>query len=214
MIHQCIGCSPYFAVTGTHPNLPLDITEATYLVPPPTSTLSMTELIASRAIVLQKQKSHLSALHSKVMSAHIQAAIHFEWEHSVTVRNFNFSRGDLVLVRNTAIKKALNRKMHAWYLSPLVVVYRNKGGAYIICELNGSVFNRPIVAFQVIPYFVRKAIALPNLSDFLDIPLEHLRDHGRIIVVWWWWLRQGQLTSQTWCWIRNGLDHWYEDNDD
>ena len=171
-----MGCSPYFAVTGTHPILPLDIAEATYLVPPPTSTVSTTDLIASRAIALQKRKSHLSALHSKVMAARIQAAVRFEREHSATVRDFNFSRGDLVLVRNTAIEKALNRKMRAQYLGPLVVVSRNKGGAYIICELNGSVFDRPIAAFRVIPYFARKAIALPDLSDFLDIPLKRLSD--------------------------------------
>jgi Integrase zinc binding domain/RNase H-like domain found in reverse transcriptase len=175
-IRRRMGCSPYFAVTGTHPILPLDIAEATYLVPPPTSILSTTDLIASRAIALQKRKSHLSALHSKVMAARIQAAVRFEREHSATVRDFNFSRGDLVLVRNTAIEKALNRKMRARYLGPLVVVSRNKGGAYIICELNGSVFDRPIAAFRVIPYFARKAIALPDLSDFLDIPLERLRD--------------------------------------
>ena len=66
--------------------------------------------------------------------------------------------------------------MRAQYLRPLVVVSHNKGGAYIICELNGSVFDRPIAAFQVIPYFAQKAIVLPNLSNFLDIPLERLRD--------------------------------------
>ena len=66
--------------------------------------------------------------------------------------------------------------MHARYLGPLVVVSRNKGGAYIICELNGSVFDRPIAAFRVIPYFAQKAIKLPDLSDFLDIPLERLHD--------------------------------------
>ena len=171
-----MGCLPYFAVTGTHPILPLNIAEAIYLVPLLTSTLSMTDLIASRAIALQKRKSHLSALHSKVMAARIQAVIRFEREHSATVCDFNFSRGDLVLVRNTAIEKALNWKMRARYLGPLVVVSRNKGGAYIICELNGSVFNRPIAAFRVIPYFARKAIALPDLSDFFDIPLERLRN--------------------------------------
>ena len=110
------------------------------------------------------------------MATRIQAAIRFEREHSETVRNFNFNRGDLVLVQNTAIEKPLNRKMRARYLRPLVVVSCNKGGAYIICELNGSVFDRPIVAFRVIPYFARKAIALPDLSDFLDIPLEHLHN--------------------------------------
>ena len=65
------------------------------------------------------------------MAARVQAAVRFERKHSAAVRDFNFGRGDLVLVRNTAIEKALNRKMRARYLGPLVVVSRNKG-TYII----------------------------------------------------------------------------------
>jgi len=175
-IRRRMGCSPYFAATGTHPILPLDIAEATYLLPPPDTVLSTTDLIARRAIALQKRKAHLSALHSLVMSARLQAAIRFERDHATTMRDFDFKTGDLVLVRNTAIEKALNRKMRARYIGPLVVVSRNKGGAYIICELNGSVFDRPVAAFRVIPYFARKSISIPNLDDFLDIPTTRLRE--------------------------------------
>ena len=53
-IRQCMGCSPYFSVTGSHPLLPLDIAEATYLLPPPDAPLSTTDLIATRAVALQK----------------------------------------------------------------------------------------------------------------------------------------------------------------
>jgi Integrase zinc binding domain/RNase H-like domain found in reverse transcriptase len=175
-IRRRMGCSPYFAVTGSHPILPLDIAEATYLLPPPTSTMTTTDLIAVRAIALQKRHSHLSALHSRVMSARLQAAVRFERDHIATIRDFDFQRGDLVLVRNTAIEKSLNRKMRPRYIGPLVVISRNKGGAYIICELNGSVFDRPIAAFRVIPYFARKSITLPDLDDFLDIPTDRLGD--------------------------------------
>jgi len=38
-----MGCSPYFAITGTHPLLPFDIIEANYLLPPPDSLISTTE---------------------------------------------------------------------------------------------------------------------------------------------------------------------------
>lgn len=48
-----LGMSPYFAVTGMHPLLPLDLIEATYLLPPPASILSSMDLIAQRAIELQ-----------------------------------------------------------------------------------------------------------------------------------------------------------------
>ena len=64
-----MGCSPYFATTGTHPLLPFDIVEANYLLPPPESMLSTTELITRRAIALQKRRSQLSQLHDKVYEA-------------------------------------------------------------------------------------------------------------------------------------------------
>jgi len=44
-VRKRMGCSPYFAVTGSHPILPLDIFEVTYLQPPPDSILSSTDLI-------------------------------------------------------------------------------------------------------------------------------------------------------------------------
>src|ERR1700677_3939466 len=53
-VQKHMRCSPYFAVTGTHPVLPFDISEATYLQPASTSVLSTTDLIARRAIALQK----------------------------------------------------------------------------------------------------------------------------------------------------------------
>ena len=62
-VRRRMGCSPYFAVTGTHPLLPFDITEASYLLPPPDSVLSTTDLITSRAIALQKRSSDLAHLY-------------------------------------------------------------------------------------------------------------------------------------------------------
>jgi hypothetical protein len=40
---------------------------------------------------------------------------------------------------NTQIEKSLNKKMHARYIGPLIVVSRNYGGAYILAELDGTV---------------------------------------------------------------------------
>jgi hypothetical protein len=41
-----LGCSPYFAVIGTHPLIPLDFLKATFLQPPPKSILSTTDLLS------------------------------------------------------------------------------------------------------------------------------------------------------------------------
>ena len=66
--------------------------------------------------------------------------------------------------------------MRARYIGPLIVISRNKGGAYIISELNGSVFDRPIAAFRVIPYFARQRIDVPPLDELIDITSRRLRE--------------------------------------
>jgi hypothetical protein len=173
-VRRRMGCSPYFATTGTHPLLPFDIAEANYLLPPPDSVLSTTELITRRAIALQRRRPQLAELNVKVYDARRKAAYLFEKEHAHTIRNYNFQLGDLVLIRNTAIEKALNRKMRARYLGPCIVVSRNRGGAYIIAELDGSVFDRPVAAFRVIPYIARKSLKLPPLEELIDISTSRL----------------------------------------
>ena len=66
--------------------------------------------------------------------------------------------------------------MRARYIGPLIVISRNKGGAYIISELNGSVFDRLIAAFRVIPYFVRQRIDVPPLDELIDITSRRLHE--------------------------------------
>jgi hypothetical protein len=74
------------------------------------------------------------------------------------------------------VEKALNRKMHPQYLSPLIVISQNRGGAYIIAELDGSVFHRPIAAFRVILYFAHSKTTVPPLAELLDISQHHLQE--------------------------------------
>ena len=169
------GCSPYFAITGSHPVLPLDFAEATYLVPPPDSLMDTAELIALRAIALQKRAEDVARLRSRMYETRVREAREFEVKHRATIKDFNHAPGTLVLLRNTAIEKSLNRKTRRRYLGPYVVLTRNRGGAYVLAELDGTVFDRPVAAFRVQPYFARKdPIALA--SDALDTNEGRLKD--------------------------------------
>ena len=51
----------------------------------------------------------------------------------------------------------------------MIFLAKNRGGAFILCELDGTVPIRPFAAFRIIPYFPRKSIPLPPIEDFLDI---------------------------------------------
>jgi len=174
-----MGCSPYFAVTGTHPLIPLDVVEANYLLPPPDSLLSSTDLIACHAIALQKRQGDLARLKDRVHTEHNHAAIRFEREHLATIADFDFGQGDLVLVRNMSIEKALNQKMRARYFGPMIIISHNKGGAYILCDLDGTLAHAPVAAFRVVPYFVRKSLDIPDIQRHIDVTAARLKQMER-----------------------------------
>ena len=174
-VRRRLGCSPFFAVTGSHPILPLDFKEATYLVGPPEGILTTEELIARRAIALQKRADDVERLRSAVFAQRLQDAEDFEARNRSTTRDVNAQSGSLVLIRNTAIEKSLNRKMRARYLGPYLVVSRNRGGAYILSELDGAVFDRPVAAFRVLPYFARRD-PIAFRPDVLDVDTQRIRE--------------------------------------
>jgi len=116
----------------------------------------------------------MERIYSNVYRARKEAAERFEKKHFATIRDHDFTKGRLVLLRNSGVEDSLDRKMKPRYLGPLLVVSRNKGGAYIVCELDGSVHHRPIAAFRLIPYLSRKKLPLPD--DFLDIDASRLRE--------------------------------------
>jgi hypothetical protein len=136
--------------------------------------MSTTNLISHHTIALQKCSAKVNALYSKVFQAQLKAARWFEQQHFCTLKDFDFQHGSLVLMRITQIEKSLNKKMHARYIRPLIVVSHNYGGAYILSELDGTVLHRPIAAFRLLPYFPHKSIPLP--PDFIDIDDTHLQE--------------------------------------
>ena len=171
-----MGCSPYFAVMSTHPLLLFDIVKANYLLLLPNLLLSTTDLMARRAIALQKQQEDLLRLKDCVHSARNRTALHFERDHTHTIRDFNFKPRALVLVQNTAIEKALNWKMRPYYFGPMVVISKNRGSAYIICDLDGTLTHSPIAAFWIVPYFARDNIDLLDLEQHINVSAAHLHE--------------------------------------
>ncbi|KIM35098.1 hypothetical protein M413DRAFT_48089, partial [Hebeloma cylindrosporum] len=58
----------------------------------------------------------------------------------------------------------------------MIIVARRKGGAYIVAEMDGSVWQQKVAAFRIIPYFAQRSLTLPeNIHKILDQDEETLK---------------------------------------
>ncbi len=57
----------------------------------------------------------------------------------------------------------------------MIVVSCNKGGTYIICDLDGTLAHTPVAAFRVVPYFTRKSLDIPDIQQHIDMTVAHLQ---------------------------------------
>jgi hypothetical protein len=163
-IRKATGYSPYYIAHGTHPLLPFDITEATYLSPRQDFRMSTESLVALRAQQLAKRPEDLALLKEKVTKSRQEYLKQFEKRHQSRIIDFDFKPGSLVLVRNTRIEESLNRKTKPRYLGPMVVIRKTEGTSYEVAELDGAESMLRVAGFRVIPYFprIRTSQEIPN----------------------------------------------------
>lgn len=170
-----LGCTPYFAVTGAHPTIPLDIEESTWLVEYPDTIITTAELVGLRAKALAKHSQHVDEMRARVSAEKLAAVRRYERVHKDTIKDYDFKPGDLILIRNTTVEKSLNSKMEPRYLGPMVVVRKTKGGSYLCCEMNGAMYHSKIGRFRAIPFEQRERIRLTDkIEELIDMSAEKL----------------------------------------
>ena len=50
-------------------------------------------------------------------------------------------------------------------------ISKNRGGALILCDLDGTMLADLIATFRCIPYYPQDSIPITDLVDFIDQPL-------------------------------------------
>ena len=162
-------------VHGIEPLLPFDLAEGTYLAPVDGKRLSPEELVAARTKQLLRRPQDLEEIKDRISKARFTSAQQFEKEFKNTIKDRVFKPGDLVMVRNTRVEKELNRKTKPRYLGPYAVVRRTKGGAYILAELDGSIWQTRFAAFRVVPYYAREKIEV-SIEELTELSKEELEN--------------------------------------
>ena len=166
-IQKSTGYSPFYLAHGVEPLLPFDLAEATYLAPRMESIMTTEELIAQRAIMLQKRPQDLQRVREQVLKSRWEAVRQLEKTKKNTIVDFDFKPGSLVIVRNTKFDKTLSYKTKPRYFGPMVVIRRTKGGSYVLGELDGSLSKLRFAAFRLLPYNPRDLKAVP-VTKFAD----------------------------------------------
>ncbi|KAI0363456.1 hypothetical protein BV20DRAFT_958225, partial [Pilatotrama ljubarskyi] len=151
-IWQSTGFSLYFLLHGVHPVLPMDLRESTFMVQGLRQGLTHSELLALHIQQLERRPKDVAQAAEVLRKTRITSKEAFEKRFAHWLKKEAFQPGDLVLVRNTAIEKEMNRKHKPRYLGPYEVVRQTCNGSYVIKELNGDISRESVAAFRLLAY--------------------------------------------------------------
>ena len=114
------------------------------------------ELLAARIQQLCKKPEDLEKAAAVLKQTRLRSKSQFERRFHTRLCHSHYEEGTLVLVRNSAVEKEMDRKSKPRYLGPYQVVRRTRNGAYILKELDGTLWEHAIAAFRIVPYISRE----------------------------------------------------------
>jgi hypothetical protein len=163
-IRASTGYSPFYLAMGYQPCLPIDALQLTFAWD--VKAMSHTDLVAGRARLLMKKTEDETLAMERIAMSRWKSAKRWNKEHEAVINDEEHAPGSLVLVRNTAVEKELNRKHKPRWLGPMVVVRRTLGGGYICAELSGAISKLRFAAFRLKKFVARDGLTF-DVKDWL-----------------------------------------------
>jgi hypothetical protein len=120
--------------------------------------MTTTELLVLRIRQLQRHSQDVEKAAETLKKSRFYSKEQFEKKFRKRLQKEEYKKGELVLIRNVSLEStvASKGKTDDRYLGPYEVDRKNKGGAYILKELDGSLFRQnPTAAFRLLPYITR-----------------------------------------------------------
>lgn len=163
-VNQTTKFSPYQLLHAAEPILPLELVEYTFLAGGYRSKMTTEELLSVRARQIAKHPADVKKAAKSMERARLRAKDQFEKRFAKRLVQQQFDKGDLILVRNTAIELSHDRKHKPRYLGPYKIAKRTIAGNYELEELDGTPLQLRYAAFRILPYITRDE-ALGRKSD-------------------------------------------------
>jgi transposase InsO family protein len=121
-VRRSTGYPAYFLLHGTDPILLFDLWESTFLVEGFRQKLSSKELLTLHIQQIECRDKDVVRAMQILRSSRLASKRQFEKRFETHLVHGIYSPGDLVLIRNTAMEKELNRKTKPRYLGPYKVI--------------------------------------------------------------------------------------------
>ncbi len=168
-VRRQTGFSAYYLLYGQDPLLPFDLAEASFMSDAYHSGMTTTELLAARLRQIQKKPEDIEQAAATLRNNRIKSKEQFERKFHNRLRKEIYPPGTLVLVRNSAIERELDRKSKPRYLGPYEVdIVRREGRSYKLKELDGTRWEQSVAAFRIIPYISRHDPRIRHIANEPD----------------------------------------------
>jgi hypothetical protein len=146
------GYSPYELVFGQSAILPVDLELETYLGTDWSEVTSTEELLVARTLQIEKREEIIQAAYRKMKGSCEKS---LEAQNSKKTVRKPLVPGSLVLAYNKILDSQWGKMFENHWNGPYRIQEQEKGGSYVLQELDGTSLRRRFAASQVKPYFSR-----------------------------------------------------------